>query len=180
MIVTVIVVSSDRTHVGGRGCHPVDVIMHPTQSRHLVCRVFCSSREGQGESHLSLEIATHRKDSVATSAVIRLMLSNMPLEKCFQGIGYMAKKKSAGGLDAGARVRVKAGVSSPEFPEVSLGNWTGAVVEVSGKPPAQKFLVEWDDATLAAMPADYVSRCEAQQLFHAMAFLGADEIELVG
>ena len=144
-----------------------------------MCRGIDDRQEGQVKSYRSLEIATHRQDSVATSAVYRWMLNNTPRETSFQGIGYMAKKKSAGGLDVGARIRVKVGVSSPEFPEVSIGGWTGAVVEVSGKPPAQKFLVEWDDATLAAMPADYVSRCEAQQLFYAMAFLGADEIELV-
>ena len=42
----------------------------------------------------------------------------------------MAKKKSAGGLDEGTRVRVKPNVASPEFPEVSLAGWTGAVMEV--------------------------------------------------
>lgn len=89
----------------------------------------------------------------------------------------MAKKKATGGLDAGTRIRVKAGVPSPEFPEISIGGWTGTVMEVSGKPPAQKFIVEWDSATISAMPSDYVSRCEAQQLYHVMACLGADDIE---
>ena len=91
----------------------------------------------------------------------------------------MAKKKSAGGLDEGTRVRVKPNVASPEFPEVSLAGWTGAVMEVTGKPPAQKIIVEWDGATVAAMPPDYIARCGAQMLYHAMACLGADDIELV-
>ncbi len=91
----------------------------------------------------------------------------------------MAKKKSAGGLDEGTRVRVKPNVASPEFPEVSLAGWTGAVMEVTGKPPAQKIIVEWDGATVAAMPPDYIVRCEAQMLYHAMACLGADDIELI-
>ena len=91
----------------------------------------------------------------------------------------MAKKKSAGGLDEGTRVRVKPNVASPEFPEVSLAGWTGAVMEVTGKPPAQKIIVEWDGATVAAMPPDYIARCEAQMLYHAMACLGAEDIELV-
>ncbi|MCX7408535.1 MAG: hypothetical protein NTZ32_10670 [Planctomycetales bacterium] len=91
----------------------------------------------------------------------------------------MAKKKSAGGLDEGTRVRVKPNVASPEFSEVSLAGWTGAVMEVTGKPPAQKIIVEWDGATVAAMPPDYIARCEAQMLYHAMACLGADDIELV-
>jgi len=90
----------------------------------------------------------------------------------------MAKKKATGGLDEGARIRVKASVASPDFPDVSFAGWTGSVVEVSGKPPAQKFIVEWDTATISAMPADYVARCEAQMLFHAMACLGAEDLEL--
>jgi len=91
----------------------------------------------------------------------------------------MAKKKSAGGLDQGARIRVKPGVASPDFADVSFGGWTGAVMEISGKPPAQKFIVEWDQATQSGMPADYVARCEAQMLLHTMACLGANDIELM-
>ena len=90
----------------------------------------------------------------------------------------MAKKKATGGLEEGARIRVKPDVMSPDFPDVSFAGWTGSVAEVSGKPPAQKFIVEWDGTTIAAMPADYVSRCEAQMLFHAMACLAANDIEL--
>ena len=90
----------------------------------------------------------------------------------------MAKKKAAGGLE-GSRIRVKPGVHSPEFPEISLAGWTGTVVETSGKPPEQKVIIEWDSATMAAMPADYVSKCESEQLYHAMASLGSDDVEPV-
>ena len=90
----------------------------------------------------------------------------------------MAKKKAAGGWSEGVRIRVKEAVTSPEFPEVSLAGWTGSVVEVTGKAPAQKLIIEWDDVTMAAMPAEYVSRCEAQQLFYRMACLGTDDVEV--
>ncbi|MBS0205082.1 MAG: hypothetical protein JSS49_19435 [Planctomycetes bacterium] len=90
----------------------------------------------------------------------------------------MAKKKATGGLDEGARIRVKEGVASPDFPDVLFSGWTGSVVEVSGKPPAQKFIVEWDAPTISAMPPDYLSRCEAQMLYHAMACLGVEDLEL--
>jgi hypothetical protein len=88
----------------------------------------------------------------------------------------MAKKKATGGLE-GARVRVKPGVNSPEFPEISLAGWTGTVVETSGKPPSQSVIIEWDSGTLAAMPADYLAKCESQQLYHIMASLAADDVE---
>lgn len=90
----------------------------------------------------------------------------------------MAKKKATGGLDEGAKIRVKEGIMSPDFPDVSFAGWTGSVVEVSGKPPAQKFIVEWDAGTIASMPADYVSRCEAQMLFHAMACLSSGDFDV--
>lgn len=89
----------------------------------------------------------------------------------------MAKKKAAGGLEAGTRVRVRDGVHSPEFPDVALAGWTGAVVETTGKPPAVKVILEWDAETLERMPADYVSRCEAQQLFYSMACLALEDVE---
>ena len=88
----------------------------------------------------------------------------------------MAKKKASGGLE-GSRVRVKQGVQSPEFPEISLAGWIGTVVETSGKPPEQKVILEWDVATIAAMPAEYVSKCESGQLYYVMASLGSDDVE---
>ena len=92
----------------------------------------------------------------------------------------MGKKKGTGGPDEGTRIRVKHGVVSPDFPDVSFAGWTGRIAEVSGKAPAPlKFIVEWDSQTIAAMPADYVSRCEAQMLFHAMACLSEADLEFV-
>lgn len=90
----------------------------------------------------------------------------------------MAKKKAAGGLD-GSRIRVKAGVNSPEFPEIPLAGWTGTVVETSGKAPEQKVIIEWDAATLAAMPREYISKCESEQLYYVMASLDGQDVELL-
>ena len=90
----------------------------------------------------------------------------------------MAKKKATGGLE-GSRIRVKPGVNSPEFPDISMAGWTGAIVEVSGKPPEHKVILEWDSATITAMPAEYVSRCESQQLYHIMASLPGSDVEVL-
>lgn len=89
----------------------------------------------------------------------------------------MAKKKASDGPAAGTRVRVRADVCSPEFPDVSLAGWTGTIVESSGKAPDVKVVLEWDQETMSRMPADYVKRCEAQQLYYAMACLAEAEIE---
>lgn len=89
----------------------------------------------------------------------------------------MAKKKAVGGWEAGTRVRIKPDVTSPEFPDVSLAGWTGEIVEISGKPPAMKLVIEWDAATLSNLPADYKDRCESAQLYYPMACLDADHAE---
>lgn len=89
----------------------------------------------------------------------------------------MAKKKTAAGLAAGTRIRVKAGVVSPEFPEIPIGGWTGSVMEASGKPPMMYYIVEWDQNTMDGMPEEYVQKCEAQQLYYRMANLAEADIE---
>lgn len=89
----------------------------------------------------------------------------------------MAKKKTVAGLPTGTLVRVKQGVMSPEFPEVSIAGWTGSVMESTGKPPTMSYIVEWDQQTLSAMPAEYVQKCEAQQLYHRMASLAETDLE---
>lgn len=88
----------------------------------------------------------------------------------------MAKKKATGGLE-GTRIRVKTGVNSSEFPEISLAGWSGTVVETTGKPPAQSVIIEWDATTLSAMPAEYLAKCESHQLYHVMASLSAGDVE---
>ena len=84
---------------------------------------------------------------------------------------------SSGKLAVGSRVRVKDGVTSPDFPEVSFAGWAATVVELSGKKPNQKFILEFDDAVVAAMPPDYLKKCEEQHLLYTLACLTADQIE---
>ena len=84
---------------------------------------------------------------------------------------------STGKLTIGSRVRIREGVTSPDFTEVSFAGWTATIVELSGKKPKQKFIVEFDDAIIAAMPPDYLQRCEEQRLLYTMACLEADQIE---
>lgn len=79
----------------------------------------------------------------------------------------------------GSRIRVKEGVSSPDFPDISFAGWTGMVVEFSGKKPKQKFIIEFDDSVVATMPPDYLKRCEEQRLLYTMACLEGDQLEAV-
>jgi|CXWL01.1.fsa_nt_gi hypothetical protein len=83
----------------------------------------------------------------------------------------MAKKKSPGKFAVGSKVRVRDGIGSPEFPEISIAGWVGTIVEASGKGEDVQCVLEWDEATMQGMPADYVKKCEEGNLYHAMACL---------
>lgn len=67
---------------------------------------------------------------------------------------------------------------SPDFSDVSFAGWTGTIVELSGKKPNQKFILEFDDSVVSAMPSDYLKRCEDQQLLYTMACLEAGQLEV--
>ncbi len=90
----------------------------------------------------------------------------------------MAKKKASDELAVGTRVRVRAGTPMPEFPDVVCDGWTGTVVEVTGKKPNTKCVIEWDEHTLSIMPQAYLQSCEAQGLYHRMACLESTSLEL--
>jgi hypothetical protein len=89
----------------------------------------------------------------------------------------MAKKNSTDECGVGSRIRVKPGTLVPESPGVSCAGWTGTVVEATGKKPNVKLVIEWDEATVAAMPPDYVRACEEAGLYHRMACLEASSVE---
>ena len=84
-----------------------------------------------------------------------------------------------GNLGKGIRIAVKEGVTAPELPEFVITGWTGVVAEVSGRRDERKFFIEWDSRTVGAMSTDYLQRCEEKQLFHMMACLTADALEIV-
>ena len=90
----------------------------------------------------------------------------------------MAKKQQSSKLAIGTRVRVKPNVTVPEFPDVPCGGWTGSIDNLIGKSkPDPKYVVEWDEETIARMPPDYRDRCEKNGLFFRMACLSGDQIE---
>ncbi len=86
-------------------------------------------------------------------------------------------KKGTGKLKAGTRIRVKDGVTAPEFPEILVEGWTGTIVEASKKKSVLNYIIEWDDDTVGRMPPEYLQRCEENQLYHLMACLGEGDVE---
>ncbi len=86
-------------------------------------------------------------------------------------------KKEPNKLAAGAALRINDGVALPEFPEQSIAGWTGTVVEQRGRAADLKYIIEWDDATLGAMPQSYKDHCEEHGLFYKMVCLPADQVD---
>lgn len=88
----------------------------------------------------------------------------------------MARKKSIGKFEVGARVKVLPGVCSPEFPDFPLEGWSGTICEVSGKKTPVNYVIEWDEATLNAMPNPYLERCETDGLYFKMICLPEESL----
>ncbi len=91
----------------------------------------------------------------------------------------MAKKKAArkSAFAPGQSVRIKEGVTAPEFPDVSCAGWTGVVVELIGKKADPQFVVEWDEATLSRLPPSYKDQCEERNLTYSFSCFSAADME---
>ena len=64
----------------------------------------------------------------------------------------------------GDKVRVKYGVTVPDFEDIPLGGWTGTVTEVEQAGDPITYDIEWDTRTLAGMHPVYRKRCERDGL----------------
>ena len=93
------------------------------------------------------------------------------------GIEYLMAKKKSSRLAPGSTVRVKSGVTLPEFPEHSIAGWTGTVRENQGHGDNLQLIIEWDDPTVDAMPQSYHNHCERHGLYFKMVCLPATQVE---
>lgn len=80
-------------------------------------------------------------------------------------------------IGKGVHVRVRGGVTAPEFPDIQISGWSGTVSDVSGRKDKRKVFIEWDGPTLEQMPGDYLAKCEERQLYHIMACLTENDLE---
>src|SRR5579884_2107242 len=96
-----------------------------------------------------------------------------------------SKKKGAGGrrpkpsvpakFSVGDRVRAKPGTTDPDFPDIPLGGWAGAITEVDQRSSPPTYLIEWDRRTLDGMHPVYRKRCERDGLGVESMWLGEDD-----
>jgi hypothetical protein len=89
----------------------------------------------------------------------------------------MAKRKASRSLD-GKSIRVKDGVTMPEFASISIAGWTGTVFE-SGTGESPQLIIEWDAASMAKLPTEYQTHCDTQGLYAGMACLTLAQVEIL-
>ena len=63
-------------------------------------------------------------------------------------------------FEVGNKVRVKPGVSDPDFPDIPLGGWTGTVTEVEQADDQITYEIKWNKRTVNGMHPVYLTRCE--------------------
>ena len=79
----------------------------------------------------------------------------------------------------GNRVRVRKGVTDPDYPDIPLGGWTGTVLETYEQDEnGRSVLVEWDESALRQMHPVYRYRCERDGLDIDSITLGEGDLEL--
>src|SRR3954452_6065997 len=78
---------------------------------------------------------------------------------------------------AGDMVRVKYGVIDPDFPDIPLGGWTGAITEIEAAAGQVTYEIRWDKKTLEGIHPVYRNRCERDGLEVETMWLGDEDLE---
>ncbi|HBO46445.1 MAG TPA: hypothetical protein DD670_21460 [Planctomycetaceae bacterium] len=63
-------------------------------------------------------------------------------------------------FSVGDVVRVKTGVSDPDFPNNDLDGWVGKIVERIETPATVQYLVQWSERTLSRFSSEFRESCE--------------------
>ena len=77
----------------------------------------------------------------------------------------------------GALVRVKPGTTTPDYPDVPLGGWTGTIQEVDRRSSPPLYYIEWNQYTLDHMHPVYRNRCERDGMEYGGMFLDEKDLE---
>ena len=72
---------------------------------------------------------------------------------------------------------MKPGTTDPDFPDIPLGGWAGAISEVNHRSNPPTYLIEWDQHTLDHMHPVYRKRCERDDLDVGSMWLAEADLE---
>ena len=88
-------------------------------------------------------------------------------------------KSQSSQIKLGDVVRVKAGVTDPDNPNIDWGGWYGRVVEIDPPGSTQRFvLIELDSVTLKTLSPESIRQCEEQGLNWRQLGLYVEDVEL--
>ena len=76
----------------------------------------------------------------------------------------------------GDRVRVRRGVTDPDYPDLPIGGWAGAVAQCENGPPPT-YLLRWSRETLLAVHPVHRKRAARDGFEIGEMWLGADDLE---
>jgi hypothetical protein len=77
----------------------------------------------------------------------------------------------------GAKVRVKSGVTVPDFEDIPLGGWTGTITGVEQADDQITYEIQWDERTLAGMHPVYRKRCLRDDCDVKTMWLGDEDLD---
>jgi hypothetical protein len=93
-------------------------------------------------------------------------------------MAHSKKGSTSARFKVGDRVRVKPGVSDPDYPDMPLGGWSGTITEIIEHKGQINCVFELDKRTLASIHPIYKRRCEIDGLDYETMGLGQEDIEL--
>jgi hypothetical protein len=88
----------------------------------------------------------------------------------------MSKTKSPPTFTVGNAVRVKPGVTDPDFPDIPFGGWAGTISEVEDGDP-RTYLIALNEQTLKNIHPIYHKRCERDGLEADQAWMLEEDLE---
>lgn len=88
-----------------------------------------------------------------------------------------AVSSSVARFAVGDPVRVRHGVTDPDYREIGLGGWSGQVACVDQAACSPLYLIQWDQPTLDAMSPAYRERCEHDGMEFGVMWLDEGELE---
>jgi hypothetical protein len=88
----------------------------------------------------------------------------------------MSKTTSSPKFNVGDAVRVKPGVTDPDYPDIPFGGWAGTIAEIEGSEPIT-YLIQLNERTLSNIHPIYYKRCERDGLEASQVWLFKDDLE---
>lgn len=88
----------------------------------------------------------------------------------------MSKNKAPTAFQVGDAVRVKSGITDPDYPEFPIGGWTGIVSQIAQK-ARSTCLIDLDGRTLDNLHPVYLKRCKRDGLVYEQVWLLQEDLE---